>query len=606
MAAHRIRLLRLASLLAVAVLSVSAALASGPRAETAARAKARHYFRLASRAGAEEKYDLAYEYSAKALDTDPTFPEAAWLRATHRLMAEIDSLRSPAELKHTLQLASRYVDAYPDDFSESALYAYWASQMDALPEAARVYERIEKLFPAHTEILPELSDVYIRMGRNRDGVETLNRYETLEGPTPQLAMRKISIYIHEQDTIAALAEADSLVRRSPANAAFRIVRGSVWEYLDNPGNALVDYLDAERLAPDSYMPKFALAQYYGAQGDTLLFDQKTYEGLISDDLDVDDKISRAGEYIGRLMADSIDHTGRAASLVANLRERYPHDPKILTFASLYYYTVKDLEAAAETLEYATDLDPTNTDTWSTLLGMMFRESDFARTIEVYERMAQHVEPGIPDRQIYGISLVQLGQPARAAQEYRDILASIIPSADPDSLLTDKRLRSSLGAENGRLAASLYTLLGDALYELKDSERAFRAYDNSLFFDPYNPLTLNNYAYFLALSGGDLEKASLMSREAIEMRPDNPTFIDTHAWILYLSGDYEGAMEEQLKAIDIAAQQEEILSADFYDHLGDIYYKLGKTDQAVENWKKALETEPDNKEIQNKVKSRRVP
>ncbi len=599
------RILRAAGLVAVLAVSALAALGGNPGPGASARAKARHYFALASRAGAEGHFDRAYEYAAKAHRADPSYVEGAWQHANYRLMAESDSLRTGRELKRTLELASKYVDAYPEDFNESATYAYWAVQMDTVEEGIRVYERLEKLFPTHTEILPELSEAYLRVGRNRESVDALSRYEALEGSDPRISMRKIAIYINTRDTVAALAEADSLVARGPSNAGFRIVRGTVWEYLDNPGNALVDYLDAESLAPESSMPKFALAQYYAQHGDTALYDLKTYEGLISDDLETDERISRAGEYIGRLMADSVDQTGRARALVGNLCERFPHEPKILVLAGLYYYMAKDLPQAKETLGYATDLDPANGDAWRTLLTMLLREEDYEGALDTYDRMARNIEPTSSDKQMRGIALVQSGRGREAVDMYAAMLRDLMPGIEPDSLITDKRLRSSLGSAAGAQAAILFTQMGDALYELKEPDRAFSAYENSLFFDPYNAMTLNNYAYFLAQNGGDLDKAEKMSRESVEEQPGNPTFIDTHAWILYLKGDWQGALDEQLQAIELVKEQGEEVNPEFYDHLGDMYYRLGRVDEAVDSWKKALELKPDDKDLQNKVRSRRV-
>ena len=48
--------------------------------------------------------------------------------------------------------------------------------------------------------------------------------------------------------------------------------------------------------------------------------------------------------------------------------------------------------------------------------------------------------------------------------------------------------------------------------------------------------LNNYAYLLATRKGDLKKAEEMSRQSLKAEPDNPTFLDTYAWILYLRGE----------------------------------------------------------------------
>lgn len=64
-----------------------------------------------------------------------------------------------------------------------------------------------------------------------------------------------------------------------------------------------------------------------------------------------------------------------------------------------------------------------------------------------------------------------------------------------------------------------------------------AYEQILLMDPENVTVMNNYAYFLATHKGDLKAAEDMSRYAVRSEPDNPVFIDTYAWILYLRGEH---------------------------------------------------------------------
>ena len=60
-----------------------------------------------------------------------------------------------------------------------------------------------------------------------------------------------------------------------------------------------------------------------------------------------------------------------------------------------------------------------------------------------------------------------------------------------------------------------------------------AYDMSLSYDPMNVYTLNNYAFYLAQRGTNLDKAEKMSFRVVNaLAPGNPNYQDTHAWVLY--------------------------------------------------------------------------
>ena len=64
---------------------------------------------------------------------------------------------------------------------------------------------------------------------------------------------------------------------------------------------------------------------------------------------------------------------------------------------------------------------------------------------------------------------------------------------------------------------------------------YAAYDRIIELNPGDLMTLNNYAWMLATHKGDLNKAEAMSAITIHEEPDNPTYLDTYGWIMYLKG-----------------------------------------------------------------------
>ena len=83
-----------------------------------------------------------------------------------------------------------------------------------------------------------------------------------------------------------------------------------------------------------------------------------------------------------------------------------------------------------------------------------------------------------------------------------------------------------------------------LYEQtgQPSKKMIEVYSALLQFDPRNWMLMNNLAWHLCISGGDLERAEYLSRQTIMAEPSNPTFLDTYAWILYNKGEYHTAFE----------------------------------------------------------------
>ena len=94
------------------------------------------------------------------------------------------------------------------------------------------------------------------------------------------------------------------------------------------------------------------------------------------------------------------------------------------------------------------------------------------------------------------------------------------------------------SEDRRPKASLYeSRKGPAARCMR---KCYDAYDRSLALRYDNAMVLNNYAYFLSLEGRDLERALAMAGRAIVLEENNPTYLDTYAWVLYRLGRYDEA------------------------------------------------------------------
>jgi tetratricopeptide (TPR) repeat protein len=101
--------------------------------------------------------------------------------------------------------------------------------------------------------------------------------------------------------------------------------------------------------------------------------------------------------------------------------------------------------------------------------------------------------------------------------------------------------------------------------------------------------MNNYAYYLSLEGQHLDKAERMISKVIEFEPFEPTYLDTYAWVLFKRERYFEAIFVMEQALNNSKEP----SGTLYEHYGDILYKNGQTEKALEYWKKAVETDDDD-------------
>jgi len=122
----------------------------------------------------------------------------------------------------------------------------------------------------------------------------------------------------------------------------------------------------------------------------------------------------------------------------------------------------------------------------------------------------------------------------------------------------------------------YQAVADIYHARGMDKQAFSVYEKALASDPDCCPVLNNYAYYLSLRKTKLKKALKMSARTIEIEPDNSTYLDTYAWILYLLGRPAEA-KPYLKHAMIYGGKE---SAVVLEHYAIILEALGENDVAT--------------------------
>lgn len=160
----------------------------------------------------------------------------------------------------------------------------------------------------------------------------------------------------------------------------------------------------------------------------------------------------------------------------------------------------------------------------------------------------------------------------------------------------QHLGEGLKYANPSETSDIWCQLGDIAQLLDDKKRCEKAYKMSLKYNSDNHVTLNNYAYRLAEWGCKLKQALEMSSRVISINKSNPTYIDTHAWVLYKLGRHDEAKRYMQQALSLDREN----SPDLALHYGDILFALGDTFMAEHYWNKALERGYDKEKIAKRL------
>jgi tetratricopeptide (TPR) repeat protein len=138
-------------------------------------------------------------------------------------------------------------------------------------------------------------------------------------------------------------------------------------------------------------------------------------------------------------------------------------------------------------------------------------------------------------------------------------------------------------------AAVYQTIG----EFKKAETYLR---KTLEIEPGHEYALNALGYLYAEQGTNLDEAEDLVKRALERAPTNGAYLDSLGWVFFKQGRFAEAVTMLENANQQLPGNVEILM-----HLGDAYLENGEPEKARGVWQQAQTIEPDNGEIQERLK-----
>ena len=538
------------------------------------RVKATYVLMEAQRQHFLEHDDAFYHLIAYAYSLDSTNTSIAFYMGVAKF--ERTSFEHTDELTAALAQMRKHVEAHPEDKYEARLYAHAAFLVNQYQEGLRVLNIQHQLYPQDDNLLSTMADAYEKMSDYKKALAIYDTLQQWQGQSVELSSAKLKAYQALNDTTGAIHEMRALLASAPTNADYNLAMGKMLFMFGYRDSAMVYYDKAQQYEPDNGLTYLTKAEYYLALGDTLNYDRQTYQALVSTDLDVESKLQILVNYTKTLLSAK-DTTHRTDHLFDVLIEQHPLEPQIRVLYSEYLMVIDNNEGAAEQIDYALNLDPTNKELWTRLMAYYLYAGNYEKAIEVGDKAIRLNPDNVELYSYLGSSCYSVKQYDKAIEVYDKALAIL------DSTQVDDR-------------SNLLSGKADVKFAMGDTIAAFALYDQSLDLNPDNPGTLNNYAYFLALSNRDLDKAERMSAKTIVEDAANPTYLDTYAWVFYMRKEYTMA---QLY-IEMAINNEEQPTSELFEHYGYILLANGDKQKALEQWRKAIELKPDNEQLVKQI------
>ena len=523
-----------------------------------------YFFLEAMRLKEKKDYASAFGLLQHCLDIHPNAASALYEVSQYYMF-----LRQVPQGQEALEKA---VANAPDNYWYSQGLASLYQQQNELDKAVTLLEQMVVRFPAKQDPLFNLLDLYGRQEKYDEVISTLNRLEKRMGKNEQLSMEKFRIYLQMKDDKKAFQEIESLVQEYPMDMRYQVILGDVYLQNGKKQEAYDVYQKVLAAEPDNPMAIFSMASYYKQTGQEELYQQQLDTLLLNKKVTPDTKVGVMRQMIVENEQADKDST-QIIALFDRIMKQEQDDPQIPMLYAQYLLSKNMESESVPVLEQVVDLDPTNKAARMMLIGAAVKKEDYKQIIKV-------CEPGIeatPD----------------ALEFYYYLAVAYNQAEKPDSVISicKRALEHTTADSKKEIVSDFYSILGDMYHTQKQMKEAYAAYDSALVYNPSNIGALNNYAYYLSVERRDLDKAEEMSYKTVKAEPNNATYLDSYAWILFEKGNYA----EARIYIDNAMKSEGGDKSDvIVEHCGDIYYMTGDVDGALTYWKKALEMGSESK------------
>ena len=307
---------------------------------------------------------------------------------------------------------------------------------------------------------------------------------------------------------------------------------------------------------------------------------------------------------------------KASQIYLDLLKQYPDNEVVRTSvrAKLIatYLRGQDRSQAAEQLQQILRDNPGNAQAYFLLGGLAFEQRDWTKAEDLFGK-AVLFSPGF-EPAYYDLALAQINADdptaalrtlAKARDKFGEtfsagFIAGLAEVFQSNYVAAVKHFTSAeiiAGAtDKQRLSEALFFQLGAAHERLGNYEQAARYFEQAIEVAPDFAEAMNYLGYMWAERGENLDRARTLLEKAVQLQPKNPAYLDSLAWVLFKLGKPAEALPHMEKSIALTEKPDPTL----YDHLGDIQAALGQPGKARAAWLRALELDPGNEKLQQKL------
>lgn len=535
-----------------------------------------------------EKYFILEDYAKALVFYQKTLELAPENATVHYKIADVLN-RSTRE--EDLQQAARSIEqAISLEKKNKYFYLLAANIYNGLSQfdkAAECYAQLIREVPGMEEYLFELGATYQYSNRLEDAIKAYTQAEAALGVNEMSSIQKVRLYLELNKTKEALAEAEKLIALDPEEGRYAMSLAELFSQRGDKANATLFLENFLKGHTEGYgQERMMLAGLYRETNRHKESEQLLLQVFDDETIDFGSKALIVATLNAELNQEKsngvLDHEKEklAFTLYEKVARQHPNEGQLYILGGDLYLTIGNQQKAKEEYEKAIALGDVNIEVWQNLLYIEGQREEFDNIIKHAEQALELFPNHAMLHYFYGYAKFRKRQFKEAVQSLEQAKV--------------------LSASNPAFVSDLNSMLGDAYNSLKDYPKSDKAYEDALAYNANNDAVLNNYSFYLSLRKENLEKAEKMASQLIKDHPDNATYLDTYAWVLYTREKYKEAKKIMERALANGSA-----NATHLEHYGDILFKLGDVNSAVQQWQKARELNTSSEVLNKKIANRKL-
>lgn len=437
--------------------------------------------------------------------------------------------------------------------------AFMYGQIGKYAESAAVFEELLKVDPKNLDYYSGGLQAYQQLQKPAKSLALIEKMELALGANPNTELEKFKLLVQmgkEKEGIEVLENARKSFPQEPMILANLVDHYFKTQNYNKGFELLKDLVAAD---PNNGVASLMYGEMLYRSGDRTQGKKFLQAGILLEGPSLDQKMNILIMLLNE-QAQTPDPS--LEPLVTYMIEAFPTEAKSYSIAGDYYYKAGQLQKAIQSYQNTVSIDPNLYPVWNQILLLEYETQQWT-SLQKDADAAAVVFPNQPLPYFFLALSENRAKQYKTALEHLDQCANVLVN-DPG------------------LLAEVWVQRGVAAFGLGQPETGLAHFKKALELSKSNPAVELQYLHQLFTQQIEVKSAMARLRELRQISPDNDLYKQEEAFAQFQAGNYQQGLDV-LKTIQ---NQNLLKSSSYHELLGDLYFKMGATQEAIKSWELA--------------------